>query len=473
MSTIRNGLALALLLGASACYQESAYAQGAPTAPQDPQTLQGPPGGGMDPGYGYPQYQAPQQDPNAQGPGYAPDVPQTAVDPNAIPPEAQDGQDAQAPEQADPNYGTEAVDDATIDATLDGYGSWVDDDDYGRIWVPSATVVGADFTPYESDGSWDYSDSGWMFDTDYSWGWLPFHYGRWGWFDGYWGWVPGYQWGASWCDWRYGGGYVGWRPMAPEYRAGRNWQVRDHRHEAHVMDSQWRFAGEHELNSRHIAAHEFKNPAEGLRVTQLMRPPAPTGIRPMHSAALMQAHMPPQHALRQTVARFGAGVGGQPMHTNGYAPQRGYQAPQYRAPAFQTYRAPQNAYRAPAYQQYRAPQNAYRAPAYQQPYRAPQYQQPYRAPQYQQPYRAPAYQQYRAPQNAYRPPMNTYRPPTNTYRPPAPAYRPSYSAPSHSYSAPSHSYSAPSHSYSAPSHSFGGGGGGGFHSSGGGGGHHR
>jgi uncharacterized membrane protein YgcG len=450
MSTIRNGLGLALLLVAAGCYQESAYGQGSPTMPQqDPQTVQGPPGGGMDP---YPAYQAPQQpageyvDPSAQTPGFAEQVPQ------------QEGADPNQPEQqVDPDYGTQPVDDATIDATLDAYGSWVDDDDYGRIWVPSATVVGADFTPYESDGSWDYSDSGWMFNCDYNWGWLPFHYGRWGWFDGYWGWVPGHQWGAAWVDWRYGGGYIGWRPLAPGFRDGGNWNVRDHRHEARVMDSQWRFAGEHDFNRPHIAAHTFKNPSEGLRLTQPMRPPVPAGVRPMHSAALMQAHMPAPRQLHAAVAqhqlnvqhRTGPGVGGAPMHTNGYvgpAPQRTYQAPQ------RPYQVPQNAYRQP-YQ----PQNAYRPPvnAYRPPVNA-----------------------YRPPMNTYRPPANTYRPPANTYRPPANTYRPSYSAPSHSYSAPSHSssYSAPSHStYSAPSHSSGGGGGGGgSHSSGGGGGgHHR
>ena len=58
------------------------------------------------------------------------------------------------------------------------------------------TVVGMDFTPYETAGSWVDSNQGWAFQCDWDWGWLPFHYGRWGWFDegGYWGWVPGYQW---------------------------------------------------------------------------------------------------------------------------------------------------------------------------------------------------------------------------------------------------------------------------------------
>jgi hypothetical protein len=430
----------------------------------------------MDPGYGYPQqYQVPQQDPQYADPnaGY--------VDPNAQAPQTAptDPNDpyAQAPAEDDSNYGTEPVTDAQIDSTLDGYGSWIDDEDYGRIWVPSATAVGVDFTPYETAGSWVYSDSGWMFDCDYSWGWLPFHYGRWGWFDGYWGWVPGYNWGPAWVDWRYGGGYVGWRPMAPGFRDG-HFNVRDHRHEARVMDSHWRFAAEHDMSRPHIASHTFQNPAEGLRVTQPMRPPHPQGITPVHSAQVMRGRMPPRVAT-------GTNPGSRPftpgrptaVPQRGIAqpPQRGWQAPQQpRGPqTYGPYRNPQ------AFQQYRgpaqvAPQRPYMPP--QRPYQAPQ--RPYQAPQqaYRPPvntYRPPV-QSYSPPVNTYRPPVQSYRPPVNTYRPPAPSYHaPSYSAPSHSYSAPSHSYSAPSHSYSAPSHSSGGGGGGGGFHGGGGGGHHR
>jgi len=444
---MRNLLGLALLMSAG-CYQESAYAQGAPTVGTQP-SWQGPPGGDMDPQYGAQPYQVPQQpvDPNAEQ-GYA-------EDPNA----------AQQQPAEDPNYGTQTIDDGQIDATLDAYGTWQEDEDYGRIWVPNATEVGVDFTPYETGGSWVYSDSGYMFDCDaYSWGWLPFHYGRWGWFDGYWGWVPGYNWGPAWVDWRYGGGYVGWRPIAPEWRNGEHWNVRDHRHQAQVMDSHWRFANEGEMTKGPIRGHLFKNPAEGLRATQPMRPPAPAGIAPVHSASIMRARMPASVAHPAHSAMNGPRGPFNAQHPSGAQPQ-------YRQPAYQQpYRAPQ-AYRQPYQPTYRAPQ-AYRQPAYQQPYRQPAYQQPYRQPAYQQPYRAP--------QSYYRPPQQTYRPPAPQYHP-APANRPSYSAPSrsysaptysapsHSYSAPSHSYSAPSHSYSAPSHSSGGGGGG--HSSGGG--HHR
>jgi hypothetical protein len=53
--------------------------------------------------------------------------------------------------------------------------------------------------------------------SNYDWGWVPFHNGRW-YFDDYfqsWAWVPGYEWGPAWVNWRTGGGYYGWAPLGP------------------------------------------------------------------------------------------------------------------------------------------------------------------------------------------------------------------------------------------------------------------
>jgi hypothetical protein len=104
-------------------------------------------------------------------------------------------------------------------AALEPYGSWVDDSTYGTVWMPSESVVGPDFTPYMSAGSWSYGDDYvWM--SDYSWGWAPFHYGRWTYLSGQngWGWIPGRQYAGAWVTWRAGyEGYVGWAPMPPTY----------------------------------------------------------------------------------------------------------------------------------------------------------------------------------------------------------------------------------------------------------------
>lgn len=93
-------------------------------------------------------------------------------------------------------------------------GDWLYVSPYGRVWQPRG--VGPDFRPYASSGHWVYTDYGWSFVSDYPWGWATFHYGRWALDPSYgWIWVPGYDWAPAWVDWRYGGGYIGWAPLAP------------------------------------------------------------------------------------------------------------------------------------------------------------------------------------------------------------------------------------------------------------------
>lgn len=72
---------------------------------------------------------------------------------------------------------------------LDDYGSWRSDPEYGNYWVPNN--VGADWEPYH-DGHWAWvAPWGWTWVDADSWGFTPFHYGRWAMINGYWGWVPG------------------------------------------------------------------------------------------------------------------------------------------------------------------------------------------------------------------------------------------------------------------------------------------
>jgi hypothetical protein len=100
--------------------------------------------------------------------------------------------------------------------TLSPYGDWVYVGSYGRVWRPNAGVVGVGFRPYATGGHWIYTDYGWSWDSDWDWGWAPFHYGRWLMDPVYgWVWAPDTTWGPAWVDWRFGGGYVGWAPLAP------------------------------------------------------------------------------------------------------------------------------------------------------------------------------------------------------------------------------------------------------------------
>jgi hypothetical protein len=104
---------------------------------------------------------------------------------------------------------------AQINAALEGYGTWVDSPSYGRVWRPDEAIVGPTFVPYGSAGQWVATNAGWYWQSDYAWGRVPFHYGRWVLEGTCWSWVPGSQFAPAWVDWRTGGGWVGWAALGP------------------------------------------------------------------------------------------------------------------------------------------------------------------------------------------------------------------------------------------------------------------
>ncbi len=323
----------------AACYSDANQMGTLPAEP--PNVMYGPPGGNADP---YPQ-QAP---PVTQNPyGQDPSIYQQPADGFQQP---ADGDLAQLPDQGDPNG--QPIDpkgdvtDDEIDAALTPYGQWSDDPDYGRVWRPDPTQVGMDFTPYESGGGWVDSDDGWAFDASYGWGWLPFHYGRWGWSHGSWCWAPDHHWGAAWVDWRHGNGVIGWRPQGP--------LTRDHRM-GRAFDSNWRFANQRDFNSHNIHGHILNSPAEGLRVTAPVASLPFRGASQVHTTAIMQNRV----TARQAVGGRGSIGGGNTIYNQPHANQQ--RAPQ---PTWQNNR--QQAIRQPA-QSFRQP--AYRQPTYQPAYR--------------------------------------------------------------------------------------------------------
>src|SRR5262249_7908557 len=83
--------------------------------------------------------------------------------------------------------------------SLHPYGTWVEAEPYGTVWVPSDTVVGTDFVPYVSAGHWTYADD-YVWVSDYEWGWAPFHYGRWVYAAprAHWVWIPGRVYSGAW-----------------------------------------------------------------------------------------------------------------------------------------------------------------------------------------------------------------------------------------------------------------------------------
>ena len=107
---------------------------------------------------------------------------------------------------------------------LDDNGEWRADSRYGHVWFP--TQVSAGWAPYR-EGHWDWiSPWGWTWVDDASWGYAPFHYGRWVTVGGRWGWVAGPVYvqpvyapalvvfiGAGGNGF---GGNVGWFPLGPQ-----------------------------------------------------------------------------------------------------------------------------------------------------------------------------------------------------------------------------------------------------------------
>ena len=75
--------------------------------------------------------------------------------------------------------------------SLAPYGTWVNVPDYGWCWQPTVVVVNSAWQPYCNNGCWLWTDQGWYWNSYYSWGWAPFHYGRWCQYPGYgWLWCP-------------------------------------------------------------------------------------------------------------------------------------------------------------------------------------------------------------------------------------------------------------------------------------------
>jgi hypothetical protein len=96
---------------------------------------------------------------------------------------------------------------------LSPFGTWIDYPGYGYVWTP---FDGPDFVPYGTNGHWVWTDDGWLWLSDYNWGWAPFHYGRWFHDDYYgWLWIPGNEWGPAWVCWRSSPGYFGWVALGP------------------------------------------------------------------------------------------------------------------------------------------------------------------------------------------------------------------------------------------------------------------
>jgi hypothetical protein len=106
---------------------------------------------------------------------------------------------------------------AYFQTQLAPFGTWVQVPGYGLCWYPNlAIAANPDWRPYYDMGHWVQTDNGLFWASDYTWGDIPFHYGRWIIQPGYgWLWVPDYTWGPAWVCWRQADadGCIGWAPL--------------------------------------------------------------------------------------------------------------------------------------------------------------------------------------------------------------------------------------------------------------------
>jgi hypothetical protein len=387
--------------------------------------------------------------------------------PSAPPADAQGSQPYGAPPQAQqrgptPVDNTSDTDPRAITefrSTLDPYGTWLNDPKYGTVWVPNSDAVGDDFAPYVSAGHWALSDDNdWVWQSDYPFGDVVFHYGRWVWIPGTgWSWVAGSRYANAWVSWRVPTddyGYVGWAPMPPAWGwyGGAAVSLGWYPPAAYVFcPSLYAFSPRvhsyivHDQYVVHdVAAHSRNYSASGRAGSQRVAGtprPLPANSAPPHGPSLQSAHVPASAApmrAAQASARFGvagsyrsSGVYSRATSQGSAYPRTAYQASQYQG----VYGGPPSSHRASAYgagaaspwPAYSAPSTNYRATA--RTWSAPS------APRYNAAPSAPAYH-YSAPS-------------ASTYHYSAPSQH--YSAPVQHYSAPAYHYSAPAQHYSAPS----------------------
>jgi len=97
--------------------------------------------------------------------------------------------------------------------SLKPFGTWYDIDAHGWVWRPNG--MNDSWQPYTL-GHWQLTEEGWLWESNFDWGWLPFHYGKWYWHNRIgWCWVADYEWAPAWVAWYWTDNYVGWAPIPP------------------------------------------------------------------------------------------------------------------------------------------------------------------------------------------------------------------------------------------------------------------
>jgi len=140
-------------------------------------------------------------------------------------------------------------------SSLSPYGEWISLDAGVYAWRPVG--VPGDWRPYYN-GSWLWTDDGWYWQSEEPWAWAVYHYGRW-YYDDYYGWLwtPGYDWAPAWVEWRVGGPYVGWAPLAPYAVFSFSFGIY-YTHRWATPYNYWCFAPVHAVCSPHVQHYVYR-----------------------------------------------------------------------------------------------------------------------------------------------------------------------------------------------------------------------
>jgi hypothetical protein len=168
---------------------------------------------------------------------------------------------------------------------LEDYGEWIETEDYGRIWVPSANKE-KDWAPYRK-GIWeDYESDCYLWRSLEPFGSIVYHYGRWhyhhilGWY-----WIPGYVWGPAWVNWYWWGGYACWSPMWYDYRYYNRYYGRYYGHSNSVG---WSVVRKDQLKSPRLS-HAIKSATQKASPIQINNAQLKPNAVPGRSAKLNTA----------------------------------------------------------------------------------------------------------------------------------------------------------------------------------------
>ena len=134
----------------------------------------------------------------------------------------------------------EEIEEELNDGDGQGFASdYVQEDGFVYVWKPSNTEEG--WRPY-MNGQWVYTTNGWMWVSNYRWGWACYHYGRWWKSANYgWVWMPGYVWAPAWVKWRIAENHIGWCPLSPKAKWRGNSGITVNSYNYDNPGSQWVF----------------------------------------------------------------------------------------------------------------------------------------------------------------------------------------------------------------------------------------